>query len=241
MSYAEGVEILAMVRRITSRPVRLVILTHPGQAVIFGAAAFQQIGVPVLMHAQAAALMAARCGACLAALETSLGSDAMAGTRLVVADRMVAGDIVIDAIGRRLRIIAPPWSSAPGALAVLDERSSTLLAGSLVSIHSVPDTRDADPGGWRSALPTLAATHCRHLVPSYGPAGRCSDIAAFTRYFTYLDDRVASLLRAGTSLAELADRCELPEYRGWERYDELHRANAGRAYLRLEKAAFDLQ
>jgi len=241
MSYAEGVEILAAVRGVTSLPVRLAILTQPEQAVIFGAAAFQQAGIPVLMHAQAAALMASRCEACLAALAASLGSDAMAGTRVVVPDRLVAGGIEIDAIGRRLTIIAPPWSSAPGALAVLDERSSTLLAGNLVSIRAVPDTRDADFGGWQGALRTLAATHCRHLVPSYGAAGRCSDIAAFMRYFSDLDDRVASLLRAGTSLADLGDRCDLTAYRGWQRYDELHRANAARAYLRLEKAEFGLQ
>lgn len=241
MSYAQGMEILSAVRSVTRRPIRLVILTQPEQAAIFGAAAFQRMGIPVLMHAEGAALMASRCEACLTALKASLGSDAMAGTRVVVPDRLVAGDIALDAIGRRLTIIAPPWSSAPGALAILDERSSTLIAGSLVSIRSVPDTHDADPRGWRRALETLAATRCRHLVPSYGAVGRCADIAAFGGYFRDLDDRVASLLRTGTSLAELGDRCELSQYRGWERYDELHRANASRAYLRLEKAAFGLQ
>ena len=241
MSYVEGTEIIAAVRSVTPRPIRLVILTQPGEATIFGAAAFQARGIPVLMHREAAALMASRCDSCLRDLKASLGDDAMEGTRVVTPDRLVAGDLAIDTIGRRLRLIAPPWSSAPGALAVLDERTSTLIAGNLVSIRSVPDTRDADARGWRRALQLLAATRCRHLIASYGAIGRCSDIASFGRYFSDLEDRVASLLRDSTSLGELADRCDLPAYAGWERYDELHRANASRVYLRLEKMSFDLE
>jgi glyoxylase-like metal-dependent hydrolase (beta-lactamase superfamily II) len=240
ISYREGLEIIAAVRRVTRRPIRLAILTHPSQEAIFGAAAFQARGIPILMHRAAAALMASRCETCLGSLKAALGDDAMAGTRVVTPDRLIEGDQAIDAIGRRLRVIAPAWSSAPGALAVLDERTSTLIAGSIISIRSVPDTRDADARGWRNALVALAATHCSHLVSSFGAIGRCSDIDVFARYFTDLEARVAQLLRDGVSLADLDDRCDMPEYAGWDRYDALHKQNAGRAYLRLERLQFDI-
>ena len=184
--------------------------------------------------------MAGRCETCLRNLKASLGDDAMADTRVAEPDRLIDGDETIDAIGRRLRVIAPAWSSAPGALAVLDLRTSTLVAGSLVSIRSVPDTRDADVRGWRAALAVLAATKCRHLVPSHGSAGRCADIEAFASYFNDLDNRVASLLQAGTGLAEVGEGCEMPQYARWDGYEALHRANASRSYLRLERALFDV-
>jgi glyoxylase-like metal-dependent hydrolase (beta-lactamase superfamily II) len=240
ISYREGLEIMSAVRRVTRRPIRLAILTHPSQEAIFGAAAFQARGIPVLMHRDAAALMASRCDSCLRNLKASLGEDAMAATRVVEPDRLIDGDESIDAIGRRLRVIAPAWSSAPGALAVLDERTSTLIAGSLVSIRSVPDTRDADARGWRDALATLAATRCRHLVSGYGAIGQCSDIDPFARYFNDLETRVAALLREGIGLAEVGERCDMPEYASWDGYDALHRANANRTYLRLERALFDV-
>ncbi len=239
ISWRAGVEVMSAVRGVTRQPIRLVILTHPGQEAIFGAAAFQARGIPVLMQRDAAALMAGRCEACLRNLTASLGDDAMAATRVAVPDRLIDGDEVIDTIGRRLRVIAPAWSSAPGALAVFDERTSTLIAGSLVSIRSVPDTRDADARGWRDALATLAATRCRHLVSTFGAVGRCADIDSFARYFNDLETRVATLLREGTGLAEVGERSGMPQYAGWERYEELHRANASRAYLRLERALFD--
>ena len=239
ISYRAGVEVLSAVRRVTRQPIRLVILTHPGQESIFGAAAFQAHGIPILMQRDAAALMARRCESCLRNLTESLGGDAMAGTRVVVPDRLIDGNEAIMEIGRRLQVFAPPRSSAPGALAVFDERTSTLIAGSLVSIRSVPDTRDADARGWRDALAVLAGTRCRHLVSTFGAVGRCSDIAAFARYFDDLETRVATLLREGTGLAELGERSDLPQYAGWEHYEALHRANASRAYLRLERALFD--
>ncbi len=239
LSYKDGLEILAAVRRVTRQPVRLVILTHPVQEAIFGAAAFQASGIPVVMHRDAAALVASRCETCLASLKAALGDDTMAGTRVALPDRLIDGDEAIDAIGRRLRVIAPSWSSAPGAVAVFDERTRTLFAGNLVSIRSVPDTRDADARGWRAALPTLAATGCRHLVPSHGPIGRCADIDAFARYLADLEAHVARLLRQGVTLGELEGRSDMPEYASWSGYAALQRRNASRAYLRLERALFD--
>lgn len=240
ISYREGLEIIAAVHNVTRRPIRLAILTHPGQAVIFGAAAFRARGIPVLMHREAAALMASRCESCLRNLKAAFGEEEMADTRVIEPDHLIDGDQAIDAIGRRLRVIAPAWSSAPGALAVLDERTSTLIAGSLVSIRSVPDTRDGDARGWRRALVRLASTRCRHLIPAEGAIGRCSDIESFGRYFSDLEARIAALLHEGTSLGELGGRCDLPRYASWDRYEELHRANANRVYLRLERALFDM-
>lgn len=239
-SYREGKRIIAEVERVTRQPIRVVILTYPGEAAIFGAEAFRERGIPILMQRDAAGLVAARCDSCLQRLVARLGEAAMEGTRVVAPDRIVDGDTMLDLIGRPLRILAPPRSSAPGALAVLDVRSGTLFAGSIVSIDTVPDTRDADAKGWRAALAILAATRCRHLIPAFGPAARCADIAEFARYFSDLDAHVERLVRDGVGLAELGARADLPEYAGWQGYDSVHRANASRAYLRHERALFGL-
>ena len=137
-----------------------------------------------------------------------------------------------------MRLIAPPWSSAPGAIAVFDETTSTLIAGSLVSINRIPDMRDADPKAWRDALVDIEATRCRHLVPGYGPVGTCADVAAFGQYFAELESRVEMLMKEGVSLAELRNRCDLPQFARWDQYETLHPQNANRTYLRLERSQF---
>ena len=179
-SYREGEDIIEAVKSISDRPILLAILTHPGQEAIFGAAAFQARGISVLAHRSSANLIAARCDICLRNLRSTLGEQRMAGTRVVEPDRLIDGDVTLELIGRPLRLIAPPWSSAPGAIAVFDETTSTLIAGSLVSINRIPDMRDADPKAWRDALADIEATRCRHLVPGYGPVGTCADVAAFS-------------------------------------------------------------
>jgi glyoxylase-like metal-dependent hydrolase (beta-lactamase superfamily II) len=239
ISRREGDAIIAAVRAVTSKPIVLAILTHPSQEVIFGASAFQARGIPVLAHRDAAAVIAGRCSTCLARLNGALGPEAMAGTRVPEPDVLVDGDATLDVIGRPLRLMAPPRASAPGALALLDVESATLFAGSLAAVRAIPDLRDADAVHWPAALRGLAATRCRHLVPAHGPLGSCADVAGFAGYLADLDTRVAGLLRDGVSLAELDRASALPHYAGWERYDELHRANASRTYLRLERALFD--
>jgi glyoxylase-like metal-dependent hydrolase (beta-lactamase superfamily II) len=237
-SYREGEDIIEAVKSISDRPILLAILTHPGQEAIFGAAAFQARGIPVMAHRNSAELIAARCETCLRNLRSILGEDHMAGTRVVTPDRLIAGDETLDLIGRPLRLIAPPWSSAPGALAVYDEATSTLIAGSLVSIKRIPDLRDADPNAWRDALVQIEATRCQHLVPGYGPIGNCADVGAFDQYFTQLENRVRALMKEGISLAELRNRCGLPQFAQWDQYETLHPQNANRTYLRLERSEF---
>jgi glyoxylase-like metal-dependent hydrolase (beta-lactamase superfamily II) len=239
ISYREGEEIIAAVKSVSNRPIRLAILTHPSQDVVFGAAAFQARGIPVLAHRRAAELIAARCETCLRNLRSTLGEDAMAATRVVKPDRLIDVDETLELTGRPVRLIAFQWSSAPGALAVFDERTSTLIAGNLVTINRIPDMRDADPKLWRDALVQFASMRCRHLVPGYGPIGNCGDVAAFAHYFAALEGHIEALVKGGVSLAELRDRWDLPEFAGWDQYETLHPQNANHTYLRLERSQFE--
>ena len=239
VSFRHGEEIIAAVGRITRKPIRLVVITHPSQEVVFGAAAFQARGIPVWMHRSGATLMAARCGTCLRTLRAELGERTMAGSRVVEPDRVVSKSQRLDVIGRRLALIAPGGQDAPGTLALLDETTGTLIAGSLVSIDRVPDLRDVDGKGWPGALAALKATKCIHLVPAFGRIGSCADIDALARYVAALDGHVRTLLAAGVGLAELPVRCHLPEFAAWDGYAALHVQNANRAYLRMERDSFN--
>jgi hypothetical protein len=49
---------------------------------------------------------------------------------------------------------------------------------------------------------------------------------------------VRALVAAGVGLADVAQRADLPQFSGWDRYQQLHAANANRAYLAVERARF---
>ncbi len=238
VSFGEGEAIIAAVRGVTRLPIRLVVITHASQDVVFGAAAFRARGIPIWMHRDSATLMEARCGTCLQRLRNALGEQAMAGSRMIKPDRTVIGNRKLDVIGRRLALIASSATDAHGTLALLDETTGTLLAGNLVTIDRIPDLRDVDGKGWPETLAALKATRCSHLVPTYGKIGHCTDIDALARYFAALDRRVRDLLAEGVGLAEVPARCDLPEFAAWDQYAVLHVQNANRAYLRMERKLF---
>jgi len=65
VSYRHGRAMIEAIRRITQRPVKLVIITHAQPEFLFGSAAFADLGASLLTHARSAELMRSRCERCL--------------------------------------------------------------------------------------------------------------------------------------------------------------------------------
>lgn len=243
VSHRHGALRLAAIRRVTRQPVRALVLTHARQEFLFGATAFQAAGVPVVMHRDAARLMASRCEGCLKTLVSRLGADEMAGTRVPRPDIEILGPDTTDRlpdIGRPVRLLmAEPGqpSASPGHLAVLDTRTGTLFAGALLDAGAIPDVQDADLAGWHTALADLRGLPVRLAVPGHGPAASAPAlIDRVDRYLTQLARRTAELLAAGVPLSEVADATELPEFASDDHYDTTHRRNASIVFLRQERA-----
>jgi glyoxylase-like metal-dependent hydrolase (beta-lactamase superfamily II) len=240
VSRRQGVELLAAARQIASVPVRALLITPVRQEFVLGAPAFQEAGVPVVMHPAAARLMRARCDNCLKNLQRELGAEEMAGSRVVTPDRLLeAGDPwLAEVTGRPLRLLTfgvQAHSSGPGDVALLDEASGSLLAGGLVSADSVPDVQDADFAGWRQALAALGGLPLQRILPGHGPVCPPQQIQRIAGYLDALEARTAQLLAAGVPLSEVAEATELPAFARWEGYDSVHRRNAAIVYLRQER------
>jgi glyoxylase-like metal-dependent hydrolase (beta-lactamase superfamily II) len=233
ISYRHGRRMLAAIGRVTDKPVELVIVTHAVQEFLFGNAAFEERGIPILAHQQTADLMKARCGHCLENLRPILG-DELAGTRLVLPQRQITSTTSIDAGGRPLDLLYFGWASTPGDIAVLDRASGTLFAGGLVSADRIPEIRDCDFGGWQSALEKLARVTAKRVVPGHGPIVGPEAIDATAGYLRALDEKMRSLYASSSSLLESLDNAALPAYADWPMYATTHRQNAQHRYLQLE-------
>ncbi|MEF7613001.1 MBL fold metallo-hydrolase [Aquincola sp. MAHUQ-54] len=238
-STLHGRALLRAIRRTTPLPVRAVLLTQTKPDFLFGALAFREAGIPVLMHREAAALMAARCRVCLERLRRDVGEAAMAGTELFVPDELFDQAHVLDRTGRPAQVLYFGHSSGPGDVAVLDPATGVLFAGGLLDERRIPDLHDADLPGWHGALAALRALPgVRGVVPGHGPPATPAVIDAVESYLSQLEDRVQVLLDEHAPLSEVADRAALPGYAGWDGYPGLHRRNAATLFLRREQEAF---
>jgi glyoxylase-like metal-dependent hydrolase (beta-lactamase superfamily II) len=235
-SWRNGEVLLAAIRSVTDKPVRLAIVTHAQKDFLFGAAAFRERGIPVLMHRKAAALMAARCERCLRVLKETLGGEEMKGTVMFTPDRQFDDTQTLDAIGRPVRLLYFGHSSGPGDVAVLDTQTGVMFAGGLLDQARVPDIMDGDLDGWLAALHALRQMPgIRVIVPGHGPRTTAAAIDAQERYLTQLRARVAQMLQAGTALSDVPKAAALPEFSGWDQYETLHAKNASTLFVRLQR------
>jgi glyoxylase-like metal-dependent hydrolase (beta-lactamase superfamily II) len=234
-SYRHGVALLALVRRVTDKPVLLALITHARQEFLFGAAAYREQTIPVRMHRDAAALMQARCERCLKTLKQVLGDEAMQGTTMFKPDQEYEQSHSIDTIGRRIQVLYYGHSSGPGDVAVLDVQSGVLFAGGLLDEQRIPDVQDSDLDGWSRALRALRGLPIKVVVPGHGPPATAKVIDSIERYLANLRARVLQLLRSGAALSEVPDASALPEFTLWDQYGTIHRRNASILFVRFER------
>jgi glyoxylase-like metal-dependent hydrolase (beta-lactamase superfamily II) len=234
-SYRHGVALLASIRRVTDKPVRLALITHTRQEFLFGAAAYRELAIPIHMQRKAAGLMQARCEQCLKTLKQVLGDDAMQGTAMFKPDQEYEQSHLIGMIGRRIQVLYYGHSSGPGDVAVLDVQTGVLFAGGLLDELRIPDVQDSDLDGWTHALQALRGLPIKIVVPGHGPVASAKVIERVERYLAQLQARVLDLLRAGAALSEVPDALVLPEFALWDQYETIHRRNASILFVRFER------
>ncbi|MFO1273391.1 MAG: MBL fold metallo-hydrolase [Rubrivivax sp.] len=235
-SYAHGQALLATIRAVTDRPVRVAVVTHTRPEFLFGGGAFRDAGIPVRMHRRTATLMASRCETCLKTLRQVVGEAPLAGTAMYKPDQQYDDSHDLgELIGRPLRVQYFGHSSGPGDVAVFEPSAGVLFAGGLLDVHRVPDIQDSDLPGWRHALAELHTMDVRTVVPGHGAPASAGGIDAVERYLAALETKVRAIVAEGASLLGVADAAELPEYESWDQYDVIHRRNASVAFLRFER------
>lgn len=230
-----GEAILATVARVTPKPVKLLIDTHPHPQNVLGNSAFAERGIPILATAATVAAMDERCPNCLANLRQSVGDEAMRGTRIQLPDTTVAGSQVLEIAGRQLRLLQFGHGHTEGDLAVFDEAGAALFSGDLIYSGQIPHLSEADTRGWIAALDQLAGLPIRILIPGRGPSGGTGDLAPIRRYLAELRQRVSAAYQEGRSVDEAITLAELPEFAGWQGYAARHGRNVQHVYFEIER------
>ncbi|GIX29264.1 MAG: Zn-dependent hydrolase glyoxylase [Burkholderiales bacterium] len=234
--HAHAEAMLAAIRRVTDRPVALVINTHAAPERVLGNGVFAARGAPILAHRDAVRYMEANCHTCIRRLADALGGETMAGTSVTLPTRAVDGSVTLEVAGRRLSLLHFGWTLA-GDLAVLDQESGALFTGDLVCLDRVPEARDTRLEVWLAALQALRDLPVRVLVPGRGPVSDPRRVADTRAYLEALQQAVRARYEEGDSLREVTARAAVPAFQGWALYARLHAANVHHLYLELENKA----
>ena len=188
----------ALARRLTGKPVALVLISHLHPDHALGMSAFDPAIVAALPGTIADLQ---RDGPGMSDAMFRLLADWMRDTQVVLpARRLEPGPFTFG--GRRLTLYAMAGHSACD-LVVRDEASQVLLAGDLVFHDRAPATPHANLAQWRAALDRLAALPHGLVVPGHGPLDRDNRAIAQTRdWLDWLDAALHDAVHQGRDMTE---------------------------------------
>jgi quinoprotein relay system zinc metallohydrolase 1 len=194
--YGEALRLVMAAR--SPRGVAAVLLTHHHPDHWFGNQAFADRPIHALGATRAAS--EANGGAYAEAMYRLVG-DWMRGTEPLPPSLTLEGPELV-AGGRALRLM-PLGGHTAADLAVLDERTGTLVAGDLAFLNRAPTTPDAELSRWRASLTALEALGPGGIVPGHGPFDRTGDSLRQTRaYLDWLEATLTAAAEGGLSMAE---------------------------------------
>ncbi|TPL17270.1 quinoprotein relay system zinc metallohydrolase 2 [Mesorhizobium sp. B2-3-6] len=234
-SLTEAHALLAAIGKITAKPVRFLINTHMHPDHIFGNAAFREIGATIVGHRNLPRALEARGAFYLHNYREQVGEALMNGVEIVSPAMLVDDRLELDLGGRMLELRAWKAAHTDNDLTVFDPETSTLFAGDLVFMGSLP-TLDGSLLGWLRQMDALAAISAARVVPGHGPvpADWPQALAGERRYFEILARDIRKAIADGTPLREAVKTAAGSERGKWHLFDDYNERNATAAFAELE-------
>lgn len=168
-SHCSGRQLQDALDRLAGGPVQvdLVINTHAHAEQVLANSAWP---APVAALAGTQAAMRQRCRDCLAAITQDLGEAAMAGSRIVLPERLLEPGAWLELAGRRWQVLHMSMAHTESDLVLWSPAEGVLLAGGLLDGRHLVLAQGRITG-WLQALAHLEALRPRWLIGQHLVAG----------------------------------------------------------------------
>jgi glyoxylase-like metal-dependent hydrolase (beta-lactamase superfamily II) len=235
-----ALELLAEIRRITSAPVRYVVVTHYHADHIYGLQAFKDAGATIIAQRDGRLYLNSDTAQLrLKASREELAPAVDDDTRLVAADRWIEQPTTLQLGGLDFLLQPAGPAHTPEDLVIWVPQRRLLFAGDLVFRGRIPFVGQADSARWITALDTLLSFDANTIVPGHGPvsASARADLELTRDYLVYLRQTMGEAARNMDPFEEAYARTD------WSRFEKLplfaaaNRINAYNTYLLMEQAA----
>lgn len=225
--------------RLTAKPVRWVINTGAQDHRWLGNGYFRNRGAEVIAHTLTAATQQRNAHAQLDSLRPVL-KERFDDTKPVTANRLLEGaHITLNLGGRQIEVHYFADAHFPGDVVVWLPDKRILFAGDHVYVDRLLGILpQSNAETWLSAFEALKALGPDHIVPGHGSVSDLGRAQADTGdYLAFIVNGIKPLAEDMVGVdAAVAQLGDAPQFARLANYEELHRGNVSRAYLRLEAA-----
>ncbi len=235
---ALGERLIGEIRKLTTQPIRYVVVSHYHADHYYGLQAFKALGAEIWAHRRGKeALESEAAQSRLAQRRADLFPFVDEATRLTPADRWLDGNTEFRLGGLTFRVSYVGPAHAPDDLVMEVVEDRVTFAGDLLFRGRVPFVGDADTAQWLQALDRLIAAKPAVLVPGHGPASTDpqADLALTRDYLRYLRETMA---RGVSELMSFDEAYEATDWSAWvdvPAFGEANRANAYNVFLQMER------
>ena len=233
-------ELIQAIGRITSQPIRHLVVTHYHADRVYGLQAFQAAGATITAHRSGQAYLHSDTAALrLQASRQELAPWIDDRTRLVAADRWIDGpaSFTLGGVDFLLQPVGPAHTLED--LVVFLPQSRVLIAGDIVFRGRIPFVGQADSGRWIEALDRLIAFDARLIVPGHGPASANaqSDLKLTRVYLQHLRQTMGDAARNLEPFEEAYAKADWSRFEHLPLFKAANRINAYNTYLLMEQSA----
>jgi glyoxylase-like metal-dependent hydrolase (beta-lactamase superfamily II) len=234
-------EMIAEIRRVTSQPIRHVIVTHYHADHFYGLQAFKAVGASVVAHRAAGEyLNSDTAQRRLAASREELFPWIDERTRLVAPDRWLDQPDTVLRIGAHEFLIrhVGPAHTAEDLVVYLPSRG-VLFAGDMVFRGRIPFVGQSDSRQWIESLSRLIEFKPRIVVPGHGAVSTdpATDMELTRDYLAYLRKTMGDAARDLEPFDEAYAKADWSRFERMPLFRAVNRMNAYNTYLLMEQQA----
>ena len=222
------------IRKITDQPVKFVVLENGQGHAMLGSSYWQEQGVPVIAHVDAAHEIEEQSFALLEAMQGRAKEKAQ-GTKVVMPDIVFEDSKVIELGGERIELLNLGPAHSPGDIVVWLPQRKLVISGDM-AFHQrmLPLFEHTDTAAWIETWDAFEALGAEVVIPGHGGPTDMATVRKYTRdYLVYLREKVAEVLENGGTLQEAYEVDQSP-YMHLPTAEFLAKRNAGRVFQSME-------
>jgi glyoxylase-like metal-dependent hydrolase (beta-lactamase superfamily II) len=234
-SYKGAQKIHELIRRVTAKPVVMVINTGGQDHRWMGNGYFKNQGAKIIANARAVADQKARTQDQFFILGTLIGDDGLKGTEAVYADITFDKKYQIDLGGTTIEIHYAGQAHTPGDSFVWLPKQKVMFTGDIVFTERMPGILDhSNSKSWVMAYQAMAAYKPAIVIPGHGHPTSLDKANADTyEYLIFLRRAVKEFMKAGGDITAIS-KVDQSQYKYLVNYATLAGRNAQRVFAELE-------